>query len=330
MKDKLNNLLTLLLFFVGGLALLQAQTIEISGTVSDEDGIPIPGVNIMVEGTDQGTSTDFDGNYTLTAEQGEILNFSSIGFQDEQVTVGTDTTINVTLKTGTALDEVVVVGYGTQKKSDVTGAITSVKAEDLEKITSTSVMDALQGKVSGVSISNSSGAPGGSPEVNIRGIGTFGNNQPLYIVDGVESDPYFLNNSDIESMEILKDASSTAIYGTRAANGVVMITTKKGKKGKPRVSINSSYSINTLRKRMKLLDADGYVKVLGQMYENAGIPEPNFIKNPPNVNTDWLGATQRTGYLMKNDINVSGATDVVNYSISGNFAKEEGVLIVLL
>lgn len=305
-----------------------AEQFRVSGTVTDESGMPLPGVNIYAEGTSNGTQTDFDGNYSLEVQENAILVFQYLGFTTQKVEVAGQGEINITLKQELeGLDEVVVVGYGTQKRSDVTGAISTVKSEELAKVVSTSALDGLQGKVAGVTITNSSGAPGGAPEINIRGIGTFGNNQPLFIVDGVQADPYFIDSNNIASIEILKDAASGAIYGTRAANGVVIITTKKGKSGKPTVEVQSSYSFNTLRKEMKLLDAEGYVSVHRQMYENAGQELPGYVVNPPSFNTDWIDETHRDGYLSNQNVRVSGGAENVTYSIAGNLAEEEGILI---
>src|SRR5690606_29503876 len=164
-------------------------------------------------------------------------------------------------------------------------------------------------------------------DITIRGIGSFGNNQPLYIVDGVQADPYFLNSNDIEAIEVVKDAASGAIYGTRAANGVIIITTKKGNVGKTKIEIESSLSSNTTREDMNLLDANGYISVHRQMYENAGANLPQYLQNPPNVNTNWIDETHRTGQLNLLNIRVSGASDNINYSVAGSYADEKGILI---
>lgn len=300
----------------------------VTGTVTDSKGMPLPAVNVYVEGTQRGTQTDFDGKFSIEAVSGERLSFQYLGFQKQIITIENQTTINVVLKDDLeSLNEVVVVGYGTQKRSDVTGAISSVKSEELNKVVSTNPLDAMQGRVSGVTVTNSNGSPGAAPEISIRGIGTFGNNEPLYIVDGVQADPYFINTNNIESIEILKDAASGAIYGTRAANGVVIITTKKGEEGKPRIEIESSLSVNTLREEMKLLNAQEYISVHRQMYQNAGAELPQYVENPSVYNTDWIGETHRTGYLSTNNVRISGGGKNINYSIGGNFADETGLLI---
>lgn len=302
----------------------------ISGTVIDTDGVPLPGASVNMKGNESvGTQTDFDGNYELQVSGANtVLVFRYLGYISQEITVGNQTTLHVQLaEDAQGLDEVVVVGYGTQKRSDVTGAISSVKNEELNKVVVTNATDALQGRVSGVTVTSSSGSPGTVSDVVIRGFGSFGNNQPLYIIDGVQADPYYLDPNDIESMEVLKDAASGAIYGTRAANGVIIITTKKGKKGMPKVEINSSISLNSARETMDLLDADGYTAVHREMYENAGAELPTYLTDTPNVNTDWIDATHRDGQLNLLNVRVSGASDNINYSIGGNYADEEGILI---
>lgn len=303
---------------------------QVSGTVVDAYGTPLPGATVNLKSNPTlGTQTDFDGNYVIeTTGSGDVLVFRYLGFVTKEIAVGNQTVINVTLEEDAqGLDEVVIVGYGTQKKSDVTGAISSVKSEELNKVVVTNPTDALQGRVSGVTVTSSSGSPGAVSDVLIRGVGSFGNNQPLYIIDGVQADPYYLDPINIESIEVLKDAASGAIYGTKAANGVVIITTKKGESGKPRIEINSSYSINSSREIMELLDADGYVQVHQQMYANAGSEIPTYVTNPPNVDTDWVDETHRTGYLNLLNARISGASEYFNYSVAGNYADEEGILI---
>ncbi|CAL2102087.1 SusC/RagA family TonB-dependent receptor precursor [Tenacibaculum sp. 190130A14a] len=324
-----NKIETLLVCFLLMLSTsLFSQEKKIVGKVVDKNGEGLIGATIVVKGTVKGTETNFDGEYEIDATPISVLVFEYIGYKTKEVLVGEQTTINVTLEEDSeSLEEVVVVGYGTQKKSDLTGAIGQVKSEELTKVTTTTPAQALQGRVAGVSVTSSSGSPGGAPGILIRGIASFGNNQPLYIVDGVEADSYFIDPRNIDSIEILKDASSAAIYGTRGANGVVIITTKKGKRGRVNVEIEQSYSINTQRKKLKLLDADGYVSVHRQMYENAGNALPAYVTNPPNVNTNWIDETHRDGYLNLLNARVSGASENLNYSFGGNYADEQGLLI---
>ena len=327
-----NGLLLLLFMFVSFAftSSTYAQSIEIKGTVTDANGNPLPGTSIITkENQTIGAQTDFDGNFSMTVPNTETtLVLSFMGFITQEIIVGDKEVINVVMQEDSnRLDEVVVIGYGTQKKSDVTGAIGQVKASELTQVVTVDPMSALQGRVSGVTVTSSSGSPGAASDIMIRGIGSFGNNQPLYIIDGVQADPSFMDANNIASIEVLKDAASGAIYGTRAANGVIIVTTKTGKLGKPIIDIESSFSSNSSRNEMNLLDASGYLQVHGQMFENAGNALPQYVQNPPAVNTDWIDETHRSGQLSLLNIRVSGATDNINYSVAGNFADETGMLI---
>ncbi|BAX82582.1 TonB-dependent receptor plug domain-containing protein [Labilibaculum antarcticum] len=221
-----------------------AQKHAVTGLVtSAEDGIPLPFASVVVKGTTIGTSTDMDGKFQMEVSNDEILIFSLIGFTSQETLVGNKTEINVILSIETTgLDEVVVVGYGVQKKSVVTASIASVSAKDLENIAPVRIDNALKGLASGVTVTTSSGQPGASSQVRIRGVGTINNSDPLYIVDGMPIDGGidYLNPSDVESVEVLKDAASGAVYGARAANGVILITTKSGERGKLSVTYNAS------------------------------------------------------------------------------------------
>ncbi|MDO6518313.1 SusC/RagA family TonB-linked outer membrane protein [Zobellia uliginosa] len=219
----------------------------ITGTVLDSSGLPLPGANVIVKGTTIGTQTDFDGNYSLNAEDGAILVFSYIGFKNQEVTLNGQTTVDVTMvEDAAALEEVVVVGYGTQRKQDLTGAVSVVKVDELAQQPSGQVTSQLQGRVSGVTITGG-GQPGESPQIKIRGSNTFGNNTPLYVVDGIPTDNINdINPNDIASMQVLKDAASASIYGSRAANGVIIITTKKGS-GKLKITYDSYYGVQLVQ-----------------------------------------------------------------------------------
>ncbi len=304
-----------------------SQEKEIAGKITDKSGLGLPGATVTIKGESKGVEADFNGDYKIKAGPATVLVYSFVGYASKEVLVGNQLTINVTLEEDNTLEEVVIIGYGSQKKSDVTGAVGQVKAKELTKVVTTNPTDALQGRVAGVTVTSSSGTPGGVADILIRGVGSFGSNRPLFIVDGVQADPYFIDANNIESIEVLKDAASASIYGTRAANGVVIISTKKGKKGKITVDIEQSLSFNTQRKKLKLLDADGYVQVHRQMYENAGVALPSYVTNPPSANTDWLGATHRDGELKLLNARVSGASEKLNFTLGGNFADEKGVLI---
>ena len=304
------------------------QQKTVTGTVSDPSGTPLMGVTIIEKNTQNGTSTDFDGNFSISVSSDAVLNFSYIGFLTKTVQVGGQTSIQVTLEDDSeSLDEVIVVGYGTQKKSDVTGAVGQVKSEELTKVATVNATEALQGRVAGLTVTKSSGSPGSGVDIKIRGAGTYGNNQPLYIIDGVQASSYYVDPNNIASIEVLKDVSSAAIYGTRAANGVVIITTKKGKIGKPKVSFDSYVSFNSARKTYDLLDGPGYAKVHTQMYQNAGKPLLAYMTNTPDVNSNWMDAIFSDAIQTNHSVRVSGAGEFIDYSINASSAKEEGIIL---
>ncbi|MDG3583233.1 SusC/RagA family TonB-linked outer membrane protein [Galbibacter pacificus] len=309
-----------------------AQTKEITGTVTEEGGVPLPGANVIVKGTTKATVTDFDGIYTIQASPGDILQISYIGYITKEINVGGQTTIDASLVPDTqALDEVVVVGYGTQKKSVVTGAISSVKGEDLEDLPITRVEQSLQGRTSGLTIAANSGQPGSSSTVRVRGITTFGNNNPLWVVDGVVVDAGgigYLNQSDIESIEVLKDAASQAIYGARAAAGVILITTKKGKSGKLTVNYNGYTGISAPARKLDLLNAEEYATIMNEAYVNGG-SNPIFA-NPQSLGegTDWQDVifnnnAQRIGQ----EVSLNGGNDVSTFFASFGFLEQEGIVM---
>jgi len=232
MKTKFSGILTLLLAFVVQLTFAQEKTI--SGTISDDSGLPLPGVSIVIKGTTTGTQTDFDGVYTIKAQSGDVLSITYLGMKGQEVTVGSSNTINVVMEADiAALDEVLVVGYGTSTKQSFAGTAKTVKQEQLEIKNVSNISQALAGEVAGVTVINTSGQPGTTSTIRIRGYGSVnGNRNPLYVVDGVPFTGSInsINPADIASTTVLKDATATAIYGSRGANGVIMITTKKGSK----------------------------------------------------------------------------------------------------
>jgi TonB-linked SusC/RagA family outer membrane protein len=318
----------LLIMCSGGNSFGQSKSVK--GKVIDQSGEGLPGVTITEKGNDKnGTETDFNGNYIISnVNQATVLIYRFLGYKTEEVVVGNKNEINITLQEDSSLlDEVVVVGYGTQKKSDITGAVGQVKSKELNKVAVSNPTEALQGRVAGVTVVKSSGSPGSGVDIKIRGVGTNGNNQPLYIVDGVQASSYFIDPNNIESIEILKDVSSAAIYGTRAANGVVIITTKKGKSGDVKVEFDSYLSFNTIRKQYNLLDAQGYKSVHKQMFENAGTPLPAFVSATNAADTDWLNQILSDAVQTNHSIRVSGASDNVNYSLAANKVSEEGIVL---
>lgn len=309
----------------------------VSGTVtSSADQIPVPGVNIIVKGTNTGVSTDFDGNYSISASSNDVLVFSYIGYRTIEKTVGNQTIINVALEEDAAkLDEVVVVGYGTTKRSDVTGALSSVSSKDFDKQPLNDVSQALQGRAAGVQVTQTSGAPGGNYKIRIRGANSItGGNEPLYVVDGQFVDISAVNVNDIASMEVLKDASSTAIYGTRGANGVVLITTKKGRSGKAKISVDLFTGFSNVTQELDLMNAAEFAEGVNFAEER----DPNDPTNPffttaeidalrTTGGEDWQKLLFQTAYINNAQVAVSGGSDDTDYYISGNLYESTGTVI---
>ena len=332
----------LLFLFIFVFSFTYSQEMVVSGTViSSEDNYALPGVSVMNQETNKGASTDFDGKYTIKATKGDILEFSSLGFQIVRITVENASTINVSMLTDReALDEIVVVGYGTQKKADLTSAIVTVDAKDIVKTPTGQVMQALQGKVSGLQVI-SSGSPGDSPTVRLRGVGSFpgtGNSNPLYVVDGMFYDNIdFVNTSDIESFSVLKDASASAIYGVRAANGVILITTKSGKFNKLTEVNYSTYSgFQVAQNVLKMANTEQFVTLA---YESGSQPDIDNVlsamqrygrsrinPNVPNVNTDWYKEVLRPALIYSHDLNISSGSETASYSLGANYFSQEGIL----
>lgn len=311
-----------------------SQTVNVSGTVTDAGSIPLPGVNVIVKNTAKGASTDFDGLFALSeVPVNSILVFSYIGFVTQEIIVTSDsTTINVVLLEDAALlDEVVVIGYGTQKKSVVTGAISSVKAEDLESLPVERVEQALQGRVSGVVIAADAGQPGSSSTVRVRGITTLGNNNPLWVIDGVVVDAGgigYLNQSDIQSIEVLKDAASLAIYGARSAGGVILITTKTGKQGKISVGYTGFTGVSAASKKLTLLNASEYGAVLNEASVADGGPILFSDLSTLGTGTDWQDVIFNDSAIRtSHEINVSGGNDVSTFYASFGLSDQEGIVM---
>lgn len=323
-------LILLIGFFYLGLAQNVFAQNQVSGLVNDsQSGDPLPGVNIVVQGSEQGTTTDADGKFELTVESlQDTLVFSFIGYQTATVPLDGRTSLNVQLQPGTILGEdIVVVGYGTQRKSDLTGSVSSIKSEQITDIPTTSLQDALQGKVAGVNITSQSGRPGSQPIVRIRGVGTLNNANPLYVVDGMLLDDIsFLNTRDVESVEVLKDASATAIYGSRGANGVIVITTKKGSSDQSQVSISSYYGIQRVQNKIDMANAHEYATLANESAANRGA-SPIF-DNPDQYGEgfDWQDWMLRESPIQNHRISASGGTDKMTYLVSGNFLKQDGVV----
>lgn len=316
------------------------QGITITGKVtSAEDSEGLPGVNVIVKGTAQGTVTDVEGNYNLEVPGEEVmLVFSSVGFLLEEVAVGTKTIIDLVLIPDiTALEEIVVVGYGVQKKSDLTGAISSISKEEIAEFPIARVDQALQGRSSGVYVLNADGSPGGHTMIRIRGLNSInGGNEPLIVIDGLQGGSLDnLNPRDIESMEILKDASATAIYGSRGANGVVIVTTKLGRKGKPVIDAGYNIGWQKLDNKLPTMTAGQYARHVNSFEmtrtSQGNIPVPPFTDEEiaaydRNGGTDWQEEVYQTGVVQNFQLSVSGATDDLKYMISTNYLDHTGIL----
>ena len=351
---------TLLLFlFLAGTLVAKAspQQQVVTGTVTDAaTGEPLPGVNVLIEGTLTGASTDLNGKFSLQKpSNGAIVTFSFIGYTTEKVIYTGQPVIDLKLSEAVKeLDQVVVIGYGTIKKSDLTGSVATVKSKEIEKASPVNIQSALQGRVPGLMITSNSGAPGSEPTLRVRGIGTVNNNNPIYVVDGMLIDPgqsndatniRFLNPWDIESIEVLKDASAQAIYGSRGANGVILITTRKGSEGLPKITFSSTIGFSNVTRIPKVLDPLNFkILVLVSHYNGYMRSHPDA---DPHLNADTLDVTTRTAVneydagnytnwldelLRKNVVNqnynlsISGGTKYSHYSASAGYLNTDGLI----
>lgn len=311
----------------------QAQSGSVSGTVTSAvDGMGIPGASVGVEGTKTAAATDFDGKFKIEAKAGDVLVFTFIGFKTQKVTVGTQKTINVTMQEETAeLKEVVVIGYGSQRKTLVTNAVTQVSGENLVKTNTTNALQALQGQAAGIQITSTSGQPGEGLNVVIRGVGSIAGTSPLYVVDGIlTGDISYLNNSDIESISVLKDAASAAIYGSQASNGVVLVTTKKGKRGAAgQITFDQYYGIQSVARKADMLNATEYAVILNEAAVNSG-KSPYFTNAQIaglGSGTNWMDEMLTENAATKNySFGASGGSDSSVYSTSLSYLGQEGVV----
>lgn len=325
------------------------QQKPVSGNVTDSTGSPLPGVSVVVKGTTTGVITDADGNFSLpNVPENATLQFSFVGMKALEVAVSGKTTVNVKMEDETVgIEEVVAVGYGTLKKSDLTGAISSVGSKDLAKSTNINIQSAIQGRAPGVMASSQSGAPGSVASIRVRGIGTVNDNSPIYVVDGmiVSSSMNYLNPSDIESIEVLKDASAQAIYGSRGANGVILITTKMGSETKPVVTFNSTTGISRVARIVELLDANefldyvltanynGYMRTIPNADPNI---DPRTLNNmtkmavsqhEKGINTDWLGEVLQENVISQNhNFSIRGGSKLARYAASAGYNNEDGII----
>lgn len=361
-------LMLILLFAIN----ISAQTYQVEGKVVDgTTKDPLIGATIMVKGTSEGDATDFNGNFSIPAKEGDVLSISYTGYAAKEIVIKSAAFLNIQLENNSkVMDEIVVVGYGQTRKSDLTGSVSSIKATELKKTTLTSLEQGLQGRIAGVNVTQGDAAPGAGISIEIRGTNSIlGGNQPLYVIDGIpvtnpaasqndlgasEGNNRIISNtnvlatlspSDIESIEILKDASATAIYGSRGANGVVIITTKKGKEGVGKVSLNIAQGFSEVINKIELLDAEKFMEYQNTAYANAGIPAGSFLWAPdtltdptrptisevlalrPEVEVDWQDAIFQRAPIKDYQLGFSGGNEKGSYSVMLNYLDQEGVII---
>jgi len=322
---------------VMGFTITNAQMITVTGTIlSGEDQQPIIGANVILVGTDKGTSTDFNGFYSIEAPADGALLFSYIGYQSIEMPIHGQAQINVTLKTDQQLlEDVVVVGYKKEIKSNISSAISTVKAEDIEHLPVIGLEQALQGQAAGIQVTQATGSPGDDIAVRIRGAGTFGNNNPLYIIDGVPTtgNINMFSIGDIESIQILKDGAAASIYGARSANGVIVITTKKGKKGNPVFQFDSYYGIQEANRLPELLNSEDYLRIRNEAINNSNAlrdPIRQIDTYPLSIldtleDVDWLNQLFSTAPIQKYSLSASGGGDNGSFYIMGEYFNQDGV-----
>ena len=310
----------------------KVQQARITGTVTDATGLPMPGVGIKVKGTSTTSVTDTDGKYVVNAGGNITLVFSYVGYETQEVPANGRATINITMAESQAeLSEVVVIGYGTVRRKDLTGSVASVKGADIKSQGVSDVTRSLQGKMPGVTIESAGGDPGAGTRILIRGVGSLNNATPLYIVDGVQvANINNLNQTDIESVDVLKDASAAAIYGSRAANGVVLVTTKSGKSGAPVVQLTANVGVQSKASNIDVLNAQEWATVSNQAHANAGLTPLELAANPSalGVGTDWQDAIFRAAPIQQYNLLVSGGSEASKYSVSGGYNDQQGIVDV--
>lgn len=332
--EKIKNLMThrmafLCLYLMLPLGIF-AQSISVTGVVKDASGETVIGATVREKGTDNATVTDLDGNYTIRVAPKAALVFSYVGYKSAEVNVGGRTSVNVTLQEDNhTLNELVVIGYGTMKKSDLTGAVGSLAAKDMENAPVANIGQAMQGKIAGLQVVDA-GKPGDNVSIKIRGLGSINNCDPLVVIDGVPTDLGLnaINTADVERIDVLKDASATAIYGSRGANGVVMVTTKKGKEGKSRLAFATNMSFQNATKTPSLLNAAEYAALSNDMMANAGQQTNPDWADPAKLGkgTDWVDELLRTGYMQQYTLSYSGGSDKAHYYVSGGYLTQTGIV----
>ena len=332
-------LLAIVVMLFSSYSLLAQNDKTITGVVTlAKDAMPLPGVNVMIKGTNKVTSTSVDGDYAIKASANDILVFTYIGSATQEIKVGNQTTINIAMKDDVnKLEEVVVIGYGTQKKSDLSGAVGVVNMGSAKKTVTYDTAKMLQGQVAGVTV-QSSGEPGGFVNVKIRGANSFTNNNPLFVIDGMIVDsPFDFAPGDIESMQVLKDASSAAIYGVRGANGVVIITTKKGKSGQLSVKYKSLVGFQNVTKTWDVTDRVGYQTITNEAEKNRDIQNGVAINIAPgndptsssyinNVDTNWQDAAYQTGVIENHSLGFNGGAETLAYNMNMDYFKNSSYI----
>jgi TonB-linked SusC/RagA family outer membrane protein len=322
----------LIIFGLLGITGSYAQARQITGKVTDDQGTDLPGVNVVVKGTSNGTVTDFDGLYVLNdVASGDILVFSSVGMISKEVTVGNQTEINVSLLTDVQqLDEVIVVGYTSTTRKNLSSSVAQLDNKEVTGLVVTDVKQSIQGKVAGVQVVNNSGDPGAGSRIVIRGMGSFTNSEPLYVIDGIQGgDINSIPQGDIKSISILKDAATTAIYGSAGANGVVVITTKKGAEGNVKVDYNGSVGIATVSQRYDMVSPAEYVDLVRDIQQTNGLELTDKLKSDYVLvqRTDWQDEVFRNGTVTDHDLSISGGTNSVNYAFNTGYQYQEGTII---
>lgn len=302
------------------------QAMTVKGTVKDSENNPVIGATVVIKGTTQGTTTDIDGNYSISVSPGQVLEFSFVGMQASTVAVNNQNVINVTMAEGEQLDEVVVIGYGTVKKKDLTGAVASVSGKELQAGLARNASSALQGRIAGVTVSAANGQPGEGMNINIRGVNSLSKSSPLYVIDGVYGDINMVEPSDIQSIDVLKDASAAAIYGSRAANGVVLITTKGGHKEMPtRVDVNAYTGVQKMMRKIDVLDGNqfrDYCKL-----NNIAQDQP-LLTGWNGKGTDWQDELYRTAAVNKVSMNISGGNKTSTFNVSASYLNQDRKSVV--
>jgi len=326
-----------LFYTLGSTNLTAVVASKLTGTVTDENGVGMPGVTIAKKGTSSGANSDVNGKYSIDVNPGDVLVFSFVGYKSQEVKIANQSVLNIQLAVDAkSLEEIVVTGYGNQKKKDFLGSSSSIKSATIQEMPVVSVESAMQGRMTGVQVQQSSGQPGAGISIRVRGVTSIaGGNEPLFVIDGVpqyNNDNRAMNGmssfnaSDIESIEVLKDASATAIYGSRGANGVVQITTKSGKAGVSRVTYESTYTNQIIQRKLNLMNGVQMIDFIKKYYTNSNLVLPAEVTNATNAETDWQDQVLRAALQQNHTLSFSGGNDKTQYYVSGNYLDQPGII----